>query len=48
MAMPKPEKIDMEFTDARLTGMAGSLFIAQLANQLKLPKPPGDGCHRPA
>ena len=37
MVMPKPEKIDIDFADARLTGMAGSLFVARLANQLKLP-----------
>lgn len=37
MIIPKPEKIDIEFTYAKLTGMAGSLFIARLANQLKLP-----------
>lgn len=38
MVIPKPEKIDIEFTDAKLTGMAGSLFMARLANQLKLPE----------
>jgi len=37
MVIPKPEKIDIDFTDAKLTGMAGSLFVARLANQLKLP-----------
>ncbi len=37
MVIPKPEKIEIDFTDAKLTGMAGSLFIARLANQLKLP-----------
>ena len=37
MVIPKPEKIDIDFTDAKITGMAGSLFIARLANQLKLP-----------
>ncbi len=37
MIIPKPEKIDIEFTDAKMTGMAGSLFVARLANQLKLP-----------
>ena len=37
MVIPKPEKIDIDFTDAKLTDMAGSLFVARLANQLKLP-----------
>ena len=37
MVIPKPEKIDIDFTDAKLTGMAGSLFVARLANELKLP-----------
>ncbi|MFC7662027.1 hypothetical protein ACFQWF_02890 [Methylorubrum suomiense] len=37
MVIPKPEKIGIEFTDAKLTGMAGCLFVARLANQLKLP-----------
>ena len=37
MVIPKPEKIDIEFTDAKLSGMAGSLFVARLASQLKLP-----------
>ena len=37
MVIPKPEKIEIDFTDAKLTGMAGSLFIARLANPLKLP-----------
>lgn len=36
MVIPKPEKIEIDFTDAKLTGMAGSLFIARLANPLKL------------
>ncbi len=37
MVIPKPEKIEIDFTDTKLTGMAGSLFITRLANQLKLP-----------
>ena len=37
MLIPKPEKIDIDFTDAKITGMAGSLFVARLANQLNLP-----------
>ena len=36
MVIPTPEKIDIDFTDAKLTGMAGSLFVARLANQLNL------------
>ncbi|USE39450.1 transposase [Endozoicomonas sp. SCSIO W0465] len=38
MIIPKPEKIEIEFTDAKLTGMAGALFIARLARRFKLPE----------
>jgi hypothetical protein len=27
----------MDFTDAKLTGLGGSLFVARLANPFKLP-----------
>ena len=37
MIKPKPKKIEVDFTDAKLTPVAGSLFIANIAEQMKLP-----------
>ncbi len=45
MVSPKPEKIEIDFSDAKLTGMDGSLFTARLANQLKLPELPEEHIH---
>lgn len=37
MIIPKPKNIEVDFTDAKLTPVAGSLFIANIAEQMGLP-----------